>query len=55
MTASVWVTVVRNKRLPLKARPRSAASLAGRGGLEAGRPVCQSGVLLRGTTCGTPR
>lgn len=35
-------TVVRNKRLLLKARPRSAASLDGGGAVEAGSPACQS-------------
>ncbi len=54
MTGSVCyrVTVVGNKRLLLKARPRSAASLVGYGGMEAGRLVCHSEALLRGTTCG---
>lgn len=44
MTASVRysATVVRNERLPLKARPRSAASLVGGGGIEAGRRGCHS-------------
>lgn len=57
MTARVRyrVTVVRNKRLLVKARPRSAASLAGCGGMEAGCLVCHSQDLLRGTTCGTLR
>ena len=41
-----WAAVVRNKGLLLlKARPRSAAPLAGRAGMEAGRPACQSASL----------
>lgn len=44
MTASVRyrASVVRNERLPLKARPRSAASLAAGVGIEAGRLLCRS-------------
>lgn len=44
MTASVRysATVVRNERLLLKARPRSAVSLVGGGGIEAGRRGYQS-------------
>ena len=53
MTTSVGYrfTVVGNGRLLLKARPRSAASLAGSTWMEAGRLFCHSEALLCGTTC----
>lgn len=43
----------RNKRLQLKARPRSAASLVGcGGGWRRSSSLCHSEVVLRGKTCG---